>query len=323
MTHRILLAALASAVVLAANCGAAQAQQYPGGPIRIMVGFGPGSTADTLARLVGKHLEVALGQPVVVENRPGNSSMIAAEQVARAPKDGHMLFMGTIAQTLVPIRTRAKFDLRKDMAPVALLGVVPNLLVAHPAVTASDVKSLVALARAKPRAFSFGTSGAGTASHLAAELFNLKAGTAVLAVHYQGGSNQALADLLAGRINLMFNVAATLAPHVEKGSLKPLGIAQPRRARRLPKVATMDEQGMPGFDAGIWIGLLAPVGTPAAVVEKISVAANAALKAPPSVKALDAAGIDPLGGTPAEFAAFIRDDVAKWTDVLGKAGLIK
>ncbi|MGH8637666.1 MAG: Bug family tripartite tricarboxylate transporter substrate binding protein, partial [Burkholderiales bacterium] len=152
MTHRILLAALASAVVLAANCGAAQAQQYPGGPIRIMVGFGPGSTADTLARLVGKHLEVALGQPVVVENRPGNSSMIAAEQVARAPKDGHMLFMGTIAQTLVPIRTRAKFDLRKDMAPVALLGVVPNLLVAHPAVTASDVKSLVALARAKPRA---------------------------------------------------------------------------------------------------------------------------------------------------------------------------
>jgi tripartite-type tricarboxylate transporter receptor subunit TctC len=325
MMRRQVIVALAIAAACSAIAidGGAQAQSYPSGPIKIMVGFGPGSTADTVARLVSKSIEASLGQPVVVENRPGNSSMLAAELVARAPKDGHTLFMGTIAQTLVPLRAKSGFDLRTDMAPVALLGVVPNLLVAHPSVAAKDVKALIALAKAKPDAFTFGTSGAGTASHLAAELFNLKAGTKVLAVHYQGGSNQALVDLLAGRINLMFNVAATLAPHVEKGSLTALGVAQPKRARQVPRVPTMDEQGLSGFDAGIWIGLLAPPGTPAPVLDRVSAIANAALKNEQVVKSLDQSGIDPLGGTPAEFAAFIRNDNTRWTEVLNKAGLIK
>lgn len=317
------IALLSSALQSIAVGSDAWAQSYPSGPIRIIVGFGPGSTADTLARLVGKAMEAELGHPVVVENRAGNSSMLAAELVARAPKDGHTLFMGTIAQTLVPVRAKSAFDLRKDLAPVALLGVVPNLLVAHPSVPAKDVVGLIALAKAKPDAFTFGTSGAGTASHLAAELFNLKAGTKVLAVHYQGGSNQALVDLLAGRINLMFNVAATLAPHVEKGSLHALGVAQPRRARQLPNVPTMDEQGMSGFDAGVWIGLFAPPGTPAPVIDRLSAIANAALKDEQVIKSLDASGIDPLGGTPAEFAAFIRGDIDRWTEVLSKAGLIQ
>jgi tripartite-type tricarboxylate transporter receptor subunit TctC len=324
MERRQFLAAL-GAWASAGMAGAthAQAQQYPTGPIRIMVGFGPGSTADTLARLVGKSFEASLGQSVVVENRPGNSSMLAADLVARAPKDGHTLFMGTIAQTLVPVRTKSGFDLRKDLAPVALLGVVPNLLVAHPSVSASDVKALIKLAKDKPDGFTFGTSGAGTASHLAAELFNLKAGTKVLAVHYQGGSNQALVDLLAGRINLMFNVAATLAPHVTKGSLKALGVAQPKRARQLPNVPTMEEQGLAGFDAGIWIGLFAPPGTPASVLDRLSGIANSALKSEQIVKSLGQSGIDPLGGTPDEFVAFIRNDITRWTEVLSKAGLIK
>lgn len=324
MERRQFLAALGAwASAGMAGAADAQAQQFPTGPIKIMVGFGPGSTADTLARLVGKSFEASLGQSVVVENRPGNSSMLAADLVARAPKDGHTLFMGTIAQTLVPVRTKSGFDLRKDMAPVALLGVVPNLLVAHPSVAASDVKTLITLAKAKPDAFTFGTSGAGTASHLAAELFNLKAGTKVLAVHYQGGSNQALVDLLAGRINLMFNVAATLAPHVAKGSLKALGVAQPKRARQLPNVPTMEEQGLAGFDAGIWIGLLAPPGTPAPVLDRLSSIANAALKSEQVIKSLGQSGIDPLGGTPDEFVTFIRNDITRWSEVLSKAGLIK
>jgi tripartite-type tricarboxylate transporter receptor subunit TctC len=324
MKRRQFLAALgacASAGVVGVRD--ALAQPYPSGPIKILVGFGPGSTADTLARLIGKSIEGELGQPVVVENRPGNSSMVAADLVARAPKDGHTLFMGTIAQTLVPIRTKSGFDPRKDMAPVSLLGVVPNLLVVHPSVAANDVKALTELAKAKPDALTFGTSGAGTASHLAAELFNLKAGTKVLSVHYQGGSNQALVDLLAGRINLMFNVAATLAPHVAKGSLKALGVAQPKRARQLPNVPTMDEQGLAGFDAGIWIGLFAPPGTPASVLDRLSGIANSALKSEQIIKSLAKSGIDPLGGTPDEFAAFIRNDIARWTEVLTKAGLIK
>lgn len=314
MTRRI--ASLLLAAALTAFAAPAVAQTYPASPIRILVGFGPGSTADTLARLVGKHMEQTFGQPVVVENRPGNSSMIAAETVARAAPDGYTLFMATVAQTLNPAQTKSGFDLGKQMAPIALLGVVPNMLVAHPDVPAKDLKDLVALAKAKPDSLTFGTSGSGTASHLAAELFNQKAGTKIVAAHYQGGSNQALTDLLAGRITLMFNVAATLAPHVKADKLKAIAIAQPMRAGIAPDLPTMAEAGMPGFDAGIWIGLLAPAGTPADIVDKLSKAANDALKTEIVTKAMSTQGIDSLGGTPKEFEAFIRADIDKWTALL-------
>jgi tripartite-type tricarboxylate transporter receptor subunit TctC len=312
---RILLrAAFAFGVALLAT--PALAQSYPSGPIRILVGFGPGSTADTLARLVGKHMEQKFGQAVVVENRPGNSSMIAAETVARAPADGLTLFMATVANTLNPVQTKSGFDLGKQMAPVALLGVVPNMLVAHPDVPVKSLKELITLAKDKPDSLTFGTSGSGTASHLAAELFNQKAGTKILAVHYQGGSNQALTDLLSGRITLMFNVAATLAPHVKADKLKALAMAQPRRAGVMPELPTMDEAGMPGFDVGIWIGLLAPLGTPADIVEKLSVAANEALKTDVVIKTMNTQGIDTLGSTPKEFSDFIRADLEKWNALL-------
>ncbi|HWV54222.1 tripartite tricarboxylate transporter substrate binding protein [Pseudorhodoplanes sp.] len=309
-------ASLLLAAALTAVSAPAFAQTYPSSPIRILVGFGPGSTADTLARLVGKHMEQVFGQPVVVENRPGNSSMIAADTVARAAPDGYTLFMATVAQTLNPAQTKSGFDLSKQMAPVALLGVVPNMLVAHPDVQARTLKDVIALAKSKPDSLTFGTSGSGTASHLAAELFNQKAGTKIVAVHYQGGSNQALTDLLAGRITLMFNVAATLAPHVKNDKLKALAIAQPKRAGIMPELPTMDEAGMPGFDVGIWIGLLAPAGTPADVVEKLSKAANDALKTEVVTKAMSTQGIDVLGGTPKEFETFIRADIDKWNALL-------
>jgi len=309
-------ASLLLAAALTAVSAPAFAQTYPSSPIRILVGFGPGSTADTLARLVGKHMEQVFGQPVVVENRPGNSSMIAADTVARAAPDGYTLFMATVAQTLNPAQTKSGFDLSKQMAPIALLGVVPNMLVAHPDVQARTLKDVIALAKSKPDSLTFGTSGSGTASHLAAELFNQKAGTKIVAVHYQGGSNQALTDLLAGRITLMFNVAATLAPHVKNDKLKALAIAQPKRAGIMPELPTMDEAGMPGFDVGIWIGLLAPAGTPADVVEKLSKAANDALKTEVVTKAMSTQGIDVLGGTPKEFETFIRADIDKWNALL-------
>lgn len=327
MVHRLprviacLVAALIGGSLLLA--GAASAQQYPTASIRMLVGFGPGSTADIMARLVAKNIEQTLGQPVVVENHPGNSSMIAAEIVARAPKDGYTLFMGTVAQTLNPARMNSKFNLANDMTAVALLGVVPNLLATHPSVPAKNIKELVALARAKPESLTFGTSGAGTASHLAAELFNLYAGTKIVAVHYQAGSNQMLTDLLTGRVSMAFSVAATLTPHVKNGTLRAIAVAQPKRASMLPDVPTLAEEGMPGVDAGIWIGLLAPAGTPAAIVNKLSAAANATLKAPAAIKALQATGIDPLGSTPAEFDTFIKADIAKWVKVLKASGLTK
>jgi tripartite-type tricarboxylate transporter receptor subunit TctC len=295
------------------------AQTYPAQPIKVIVGFGPGSAADILARLVGKQMEASLGQPIVVENRPGNSSMIAAENVARAPADGYTLFMATIANTLNPAETKSNFNLGKDLAPIALLGLVPNVLVAHPSVPANNLQELIALAKSKPESLTFGSSGYATASYMAAELFNASAGTKILAVPYQGGSNQAVSDLLSGRITLMFNVAATLAPHVEASKLKAFAVAQSKRASIMPDVPTLTEAGMPGYDAGIWIGLLAPAGTPPAIIEKLSGAANDALNTQEVRIALKLQGTDPLGGTPKEFADFIRADIEKWVAVLASS----
>jgi tripartite-type tricarboxylate transporter receptor subunit TctC len=310
-------------MVAAASTAAVMAQTYPAQPIKVIVGFGPGSAADILARLVGKQMEVSLRQPIVVENRPGNSSMIAAEAVARASADGYTLFMATIANTLNPAETKSNFNLGRDLAPIALLGIVPNVLVAHPSVPANNLQELIALAKSKPESLTFGSSGYATASYMAAELFNDKAGTKILSVPYQGGSNQAVSDLLSGRITLMFNVAPTLAPHVEAGKLKAFAVAQPKRASIMPDVPTLAEAGMTGFDAGIWIGLLAPAGTPAAIIDKLSGAANDALNADEVRTALKRQGTDPLGGTPKEFADFIRTDIAKWVAVLASPSSAK
>jgi tripartite-type tricarboxylate transporter receptor subunit TctC len=320
---RTLITLIASLLFLTAPLTPAVAQSFPTTTIRIVVGFGPGSSADILARLIAKQFEQTFNQPAIVENRPGNGSMLGAEAVARAPKDGHTLFMATVANVINPTLNNAKFSLGADLAPVALLAVVPNVLVAHPSVPANSVAELIALAKAKPDSLFFGTSGAGTASHLAAELFNLKAGTKITAVHYQGGSNQVLTDLLAGRVNLSFNVAATMAPHVKAGTLKALAVAQQKRAGAMPDVPTMDEAGMPGFDAGIWIGLLAPAGTPPEIVDKLSAAANAALKTEAVAAALKAQGMDALGGSPAAFSDFIAADIEKWVSVLNATGLRK
>lgn len=310
---RIAALCMATAFSSAAMLAPAAAQTYPAQPIKIIIGFGAGSVADIMARLLGKQMEVSLGQPVIVENRPGNSSMLAAEAVARATPDGYTLFMATVANTLNPVQTKSAFDLGKDLAPIALLGMVPNVLVAHPSVPASNLKELIVLAKSKPESLTFGSSGAGTASHMAAELFNEKAGTKILIAPYQGGSNQAATDLLAGRITLMFNVAASLAPHVQAGTLKAFAVAQSKRAVIMPNVPTLAEAGMTGYDAGIWIGLLAPAGTPPAIVEKVSKAANEGLRTEAVQTALKTQGTDPLGSTPKEFADYIRADIDKWT----------
>jgi tripartite-type tricarboxylate transporter receptor subunit TctC len=314
------VAALCAGVAMASVAGATMAQSYPAQPIKIVIGFGPGSAADILARLVGKEMEVSLGQPIVVENHPGNSSMIAAQTVARAPADGYTLFMATIANTLNPAETKSNFNLGRDLAPIALLGMVPNVLAAHPSVPASNLQELIALAKSKPESLSFGSSGYATASHMAAELFNAQAGTKLLIVPYQGGSNQAVSDLLSGRITLMFNVAPTLAPQIEAGKLKAFAVAQSKRASIMPDVPTLAEAGMQGFDAGIWIGLLAPSGTPPEIIEKLSGAANEALKTGTVRNALKQQGTDPVGGTPKEFVDFIRADIEKWTAMLAQPG---
>jgi tripartite-type tricarboxylate transporter receptor subunit TctC len=301
----------------------ASAQQYPSQTIHILVGFNPSSSADVVTRMVGKYIENKLGQPVIVENRTGNSSMIAAETVARAANDGYTLFTATVANTIYPARTGSKFDLGKDMQPIALLGSVPGVLVINPKVPAKNMKELAALMKSKPETLTYGTSGVGTSSYLAAEMLNLKLGTKVVAAHYQGGSSQRIADLLAGRVNVAFNVAISVAPQIKAGKLRAIAVAQKKRAAILPDVPTLDEAGIHGIEGGVWIGLLAPAGTPKPIVAKLSAAANEALKSPEVVKAFQLQGIDVLGGTPQEFASFIDEDIARWTTVLKALNLPK
>ncbi len=311
---------VAAALLLLATALSGMAQQYPSRPVRIIVGFGPGSTADVLARLISPQLGEALGQQFVVENRPGAGSMLAAESVARAANDGHTLFMATIANVIAPA-LGAKFSLAEDLAPIVLVGSTPNVLVVHPSVSATNVQELIALARANPSALTFASSGAGTAGHLSAELFNQRAGVHIVHVFYSGGSAQMTADLLAGRVNLTFAVASTMLPQIEAGKLRGLAVAQDRRAGILPNLPTMAEAGMPGFDASIWIGLLAPAGTHQEIIERIAHAVNDALHREPVLAAMHMQGLDPSGGTPREFAGFIKAESKKWLAVANAAGL--
>jgi tripartite-type tricarboxylate transporter receptor subunit TctC len=243
--------ALGAAVLTLACAAPLQAEQYPTSAIRLYVGFNASSSADVVARMVGKHIERQLGQPVVVENRTGNSSMIAAELVARASHDGYTLFMATVANTIYPARTGSKFNLGKDLAPIALLGRVPGVLVVHPDVPARSVAELAALMKSKPETLTFGTSGVGTSSHLAAEMLNMKVGSKVVAAHYQGGSSQRITDLISGRVNIAFNVAISVVPQIKQGLLRAIAVAQDKRTAILPDVPTLDEAGIHGVDGGV------------------------------------------------------------------------
>jgi tripartite-type tricarboxylate transporter receptor subunit TctC len=299
------------------------AQDYPNRPIRVVVGFGPGSTADVLARMLGNQLRQSLGQQVVVENKPGAGSAIAADFVARSPADGYTLFTATVANTIGPaLAANPTFNLSRDLAPIALIAVTPNVLVAHPSVKASNVKELVALAKANPESLTFASSGTGTAAHLAAELFNQRAGVRLTLVPY-AGSAQASADLISGRVSLMFGVGSTMVPLVNEGKLKAIAVAQAKRAGVMPNVPTMDEGGMPGFDAGIWVGLAAPAGTAPEIVNRLARAVNDALKSGELVDIMRKQGLDALGGSPEDFARFIKADGDKWLSVTTAAGLRK
>jgi tripartite-type tricarboxylate transporter receptor subunit TctC len=223
----------------------------------------------------------------------------------------------TINATLTPNQT---FEFQKDLAPITLVAAVPILLVAHPGLGVTDVRSLIALAKQKPEQIFFGSSGAGTGNHLAGELLNEMAGIRLVHVPYPG-SAQALTDLIAGRISLMFSAASTTLPFVQSGKLVALAMAQPRRAAIAPDIPSMDEAGVPGFDTSVWFGLLAPAGTPPEIVATLAHATNAALKSDDVIAPLRAQGMEPIGGSPAAFADYIRSETAKWAPVVAAAGL--
>ena len=313
-------AALALAMSLTAT--ASSAQDYPNRPVRIVIGFGPGSVADITARVMGAHMSQTLGQQVVVENRPGAGSSLGAEHVARAPKDGYTLFMATIANTINPALSRLPFDFAKDLAPISLVATSPQLLVAHPSLGVSSVQDLIALAKTRPEPIHYACSGVGTLSHLSGLLLNGMADIKLVPVPYPG-SAQGVNDVLAGRVPVMFSSITTVWPHVTGDKLKALATTQPKRLAMAPDLPTMAEAGLQGYDAVVWMGLLAPAGTPREIVDKLARAANEALQSNDVLAPLRAQGFEPIGGSPDEFGRYIDGELRKWSNVAIAADLKK
>jgi tripartite-type tricarboxylate transporter receptor subunit TctC len=301
----------------------ARAGDFPSQPLRLIIGFPPGSAADITARLVGAHMSETLGQQVVVESRTGAGSNIAAEFVARAGADGYTLYIGTSSNlTSLAINPNLRLDFAKDFAPVTPLTLLPLILAVNPSLGVSSVQELVALAKSKPGELTYASVGVGTVPHLSTELFSKRTGIKLVHVPYQG-SPPAVTDLLAGRVSMMLGVASTILPHVEAGRLKALAQSSSKRAHAAPNVPTMVEAGLPDFEAGVWFGLVAPAGTPRAVIDKLSAAANKALASDDVVAKLRAQGFEPMGGPPDEFAQFIARETVKWTAAAEAAGLRK
>jgi tripartite-type tricarboxylate transporter receptor subunit TctC len=300
---------------------AAAEGDYPSRPVRIVVGFGPGSAADLTARVVAQRLSRTMGQQFIVENKPGGGSTVAAEQVVRGPKDGYTLFMGTVANVINGVmQPNLAFDFAKDFAPIVYTTSSPNVLVVHPSTGVNNVKELIALLKAKPEQVFYGSSGVGTSPHLSGELFNMMAGTKMVHVPYSG-SAQAVTDLLAGRTQVMFSPASTVLQYVESGQLKALASSEATRASAAPDLPTVAEAGLPGFDTSVWFGFMGPTGLSQEIIEKLSRAIGEALGNDEVTKPLRAAGLDIKGGTPEAFGAFIASETTKWNGVVTAAGL--
>jgi tripartite-type tricarboxylate transporter receptor subunit TctC len=285
----------------------ASAEDYPSRPIHLIVGFGPGSSGDLVSRAVAAPMSGTLGQQVVAESRPGAGGNVAAQFIARAPADGYALLNGSNTNITNTVLQNLPFDFSKDFTPIGLIGSMPNILVVNPSLGVSSVAELIALAKSKPEQLFYGSAGTGSAPHLSAELFNMMAGIKLVHVPYQG-SAQAITDLLAGRISLMFAPASTVSAHIESGTLKALASTQLERSAVAPNLPTMAESGLAGFDTSIWMGVFAPAGMPRPVVDKLSAALRDALKSQNVVAGLHGLGMDVRGGTPEQFAAFIANE---------------
>jgi tripartite-type tricarboxylate transporter receptor subunit TctC len=320
MLHR--LAAVAVAAVLLAGAPA-QAEDYPVRPVRIIVGFTPGAAADITARVLANRMSHILDQQFIVENKPGAGSSLAADYVTHAPNDGYTLFIGSSANlTNALISPNLGFDFVKDLAPIALAATAPVILVVHPSLGVHSVQELIALAKAKPGQILYASTGVGAAPHLAGELFNARAGIKTVHVPYQG-SPQAVTDLLAGRTAMMFSPASAVMPHIKAGTLKALASATSKRPNIAPDLPTMAEAGVPDFDASIWFGLMAPAGTPAAIIDKLARTVDEALRSNDAVAKLRAQGFDMLAGGPQDFARTIATDTERWAVAARAASLAK
>jgi tripartite-type tricarboxylate transporter receptor subunit TctC len=302
--------------------GAAAAQAaYPSGPIKVLVGFPPGTAADVAARVVAGGMGKRLGQSFVIENRAGAGSNIAARALVASPPDGYTMFVVTIANTINAVFPNSTaVDPTRDFMPVTMIGSVPNVLVTHPSLDVNSVADLIKLAKAKPDALSFGSSGIGTSPHLSGELFSMMTGVKMVHVPYRG-STPAVTDLLAGQVQLMFSPASSVLQHVRAGKLKALAVTSLRRTAIAPELPTLDELGLKGFDTSVWAGLVVPNGTPPDVVAKLRTAAHAALESPEVARAYRAQGIDVVETSGDEFSQYLRSEAARWSKVVQATGM--
>jgi len=299
----------------------AWAQAYPSRPIHLIIGFTPGAATDVIGRLFAKAAEASLGQQIVAENRPGAASKIAAQYVARSAKDGYTLFVSPLSSfTNEIVNPSASFDLTRDLVPIAALVNGTMVLAVSPATKVRSVAELIALAKSKPGELLSGTVGAGTLPHLCSEMFAQRAGLKLTHVPFPG-TPQIATELIAGRLTMSFIILSTAIGQIAAGQITPLATAANQRSSAIPDVPTMAEAGMPDFDTSLWIGLLAPAGTPRPVIERLAGAARQAMHAPDVIEVLHKQGYEPLDAGPDEFAAFIRSEIARWSAVASAAGL--
>jgi putative tricarboxylic transport membrane protein len=310
------------AVVVALAATSVLAQTYPTHPIRLIVPFPPGGLNDTTARLIQPHLEQALGQPVIIDNRPAASGIVGTEAVAKAPPDGHMLLMVASSHTVVPA-TNAKlpYDAERDFAPIAMVGKNPFLFVINASLQAKTLAEFVALAKASPGKLNYATPGAASQSQLITELFDRQAGISMQHIPYKGGAPAIMATVSG---ETQFAVISPLAslPHIKSGALRAIAAGSLTRDPQFPDLPTVAESGYPGFEAIQWVGLLTTAGTPPAVVARLNAEVNRAIRDPDIVAKLALQGISPAGGTPEEFSALISKEIRNWTEI-AKAANIK
>jgi tripartite-type tricarboxylate transporter receptor subunit TctC len=325
MGVRVTAICMAAAVGLVLACGVALAQTgaeaYPAKPIRFILPFPPGGGTDILGRIIAERLTANLGQPVVLENRGGAGGNVGAEAAAKSAPDGYTIVLVAPSLAISPsLYTKLNYDPVKDLAPISLVGTVPNVLISHPSLPAQTLAEFIALAKARPGAMNFGSGGSGTSNHLAGELFNTVAGVKLVHVPYKG-VNLAMNDVLGGQIHLVVIGIPAAAPHIKAGRLRALGVIAPQRSPALPDVPTVAEAGLPNFDVTTWYGVLAPSGTPRPVVMRLNAELVRVMHAPDLKERLAATGTEPKTSTPEEFADYIKQEIGKWGKVVREAGL--
>jgi tripartite-type tricarboxylate transporter receptor subunit TctC len=317
--HRRHLISVACAGICAFGAGSTWAQAWPAKPISLIVPFAPGGTTDVLARAIGQELSAVLGQAVLVESKPGAGATLGADFVAKAKPDGYTFLMGAVHHTIASsVYKKLPYDFQKDLMPVSVVALVPNVLVVNPSVPARNVQELIALAKAQPGKFSYGSNGAGTAQHLIGSQFQTMGGVDILHVPYKG-SGPLVTDLLGGQINMSFDTITPVIQHIKAGKLRALAVTTSKRSAALPDVPSLDEAGFKGFNLGTWFGLLAPAATPQSIVERMHQEIAKIVAKPDFRKKMDEIGAEPVGNSPAQMARQIKDDTERYAKLVKEA----